>query len=140
MNLVLASVEINSQGLVTAQEEKAHTRATQLFLFPVPASLWIFSRILQNFCQCYHCKGQDLCPHAHRGSSSLFSSYPSILPRHLRSLVNKKASGRKTSYLLWGTLPSLSVFWHHVSNKHLLPEFSSVMYFLVSTASAVQVG
>lgn len=137
MKPVSMLVQINSQGPGTAWKEKAHTRARKLFMFPVQASSWIFSRILQNFCWCYHDKGQDLCPHTHRGNNNLFSSYPTILPRQLRSLVNKKASGRKTSSLLWlwATLPSPSVSWQHVSNKDLLPEFSSVMWFLVSFRS-----
>jgi len=132
--LVSASVQINSQGPVTAWKEKAHPRAMQLFLFPEQASSWFFSRILQNFCWWYHWKGQDLCPHTHRGSHSLFSSYATVLPRHLRSLVNKIASGRKISslLLLWGTLPSPSVPWQHVSSKDLLPDFSAVMCSLMS--------
>lgn len=137
MKLASASVQINSQGPATAWKEKAHMRAMQSFMFPVQGSSWIFSRMLQNFCWCYHCKGQDLCPHIHRGINNLFYSYPAILPRHLRSLLNKKASGRKTSSLLWlwATLPSPSVSWEHVSNKDLLPEFSSVMWFQVSVHS-----
>lgn len=115
MRLVPASVQmVTSQSPVIVQKEKACKRSLQLFMFPVQASSRIFSRILQNVCWCCHYKGQDLCPCTHRGSKMLFSSYPTILPRHLRNLVNKKASGRKTSRLLWlwgscsGRYPAIS--------------------------------
>lgn len=89
MKPVHASVQVNRQGPVTAWKERIHTGAMELFIFPRPSS-WIFFRILQNFCWSYHSKGWDLCPHTHRRNNSLFSSYPTVLPEHLRSLVNEK--------------------------------------------------
>lgn len=133
MKHVTAAVQINKQGPVTAWKEKAHVVIMRLFMFPTQPPSWNFSRIQQSLCCCYHYRGQNLSSHIHRGKNSLFFFHIlcSYEGRSLRSLVNKKTS-RRTVLWLCSTMTFLSVPCKYASSIGLLPEVSSVVWFLVS--------